>query len=255
MSTTQQFFASGAGNGFTTCLDRVDVTEYDYWITLGGFKKGDAGTPTAQQIEDSFRWAMKLFWQWRGVTGIAKTTNESGTSRVDNVALSGPKEPFERVCPFSLNGWEYVDLESGYAELYMGGDLTGGDLTEVTPIIRMYNGPTSDELNFVGYGFAVYNSTDERYVSEIARGGTLTMVGGGGGVAGVNAGSLIWQVFEGTAAYVSTLGPHLVCNAYASESWDIANVDPANLKVTASNTDPDVTAEIEITALDFYTFT
>jgi len=152
MPTATKFEAEDVGNGFPFCLPKVDVSDrgdgdpYDYWITLGGFKKGDAGSPTAQQISDSLANAMKLFWNYNGHTvdfaieGGSTTTITADIEQGDftSGSMTAPFEPKDRVC--EEDGWNFrkgTAFENIEMDLYP---------------IRLYDGSTDDEDNFIGYG-------------------------------------------------------------------------------------------------------
>lgn len=150
MPVATKFEAEGVDNGFPVCLDKVDVSDrgdgqpYDYWITLGGFKKGDAGPPTDQQIYDSLRNAMKLFRNYNGHSVDIDFSGDSTTLTIDieQDSATAPFEPKDRVC--SDSGWSAARLIENAGYLH----ITGVGIL----VKRMYNGSTSDESNFVGYG-------------------------------------------------------------------------------------------------------
>jgi len=107
MPTATSFKALGKGNGFPFCLQTIDVldrgdgNEYDHWVTLGGFKKTDSGSPTQSQIDTSLQNAMKLFWNAHKINGLARWN--SSYYYVPSVTNSrNPNttqlQPFERIC-------------------------------------------------------------------------------------------------------------------------------------------------------------
>jgi len=163
MPTATPFKALGAGNGFPLCLGKVNVSTYDYWVTLGGYKKTDGGTPTDQQIADSLENAMQLFWNLDGWTGrlyfndyfssyeITSLSMKNGdwtvsgdeyyAYKLDGTQVNEPDfDPKDRVCYKSFVATKYASYPDSGISL------------SVTPV-RMYDGATSDEGNFVGYGF------------------------------------------------------------------------------------------------------
>ena len=142
MPTATPFTALGKGNGFPFCLDKLDVSEYDYWTTLGGYKKTDESDEVTQaQINLSLKNAMKVFWNFYGYTINAESENPYGDDSKTLTLSMEDLSPKERVCA-SEPWFRSAETEEDYA-LY----------TLVYPEpIRMYNGETEDEGNFVGYG-------------------------------------------------------------------------------------------------------
>jgi hypothetical protein len=157
MPIAQKFNADGVGNGFPTCLTKVDVSEYDYWTTLSGVSKDSPATSDAL-IAESLQLAMKLFWNFNGCS--ADTAGDGGgfdpfsysvTIDMDDgiydllnfqgygFSSDENKTPRERVCYHSYGAY-YGDLDLG---------------VEID-IIRMYNGVTTSEDNFVGHGVGGY---------------------------------------------------------------------------------------------------
>ena len=183
MPTATEFTALGAGNGFTLCPSvvnqNINVSAYDYWTTLSGWSKENEPSSEAdkkESIAQSRKNAMKLFWNANSITGSSslgdssnypdpvysssKTldleqgdyTNVNWMPLDGNTAVTGAnKEPYERVC---YRSWSSdLDLDS----IPDGGppDYPVGVDSEVylrSSIISMYDGPTDNPANFVGYG-------------------------------------------------------------------------------------------------------
>lgn len=164
MPTATPFTALGRGNGFTFCPNKVDVSGYDYWVTLGGYKKTDTSDPTQAQVNLSLKNAMQLFWNLDGWTGrlyfndssssyeITSLSMKNGdwtvgndeyyANKLDGTQVDEPDfDPKDRVCYKSFQATKYASYP------YSGISLRG-------TFVRMYNGATSDEDNFVGYGFS-----------------------------------------------------------------------------------------------------
>jgi hypothetical protein len=159
------FSALGAGNGFTQCVPRVDVSDFDRWITLSGHKKGDGEASKASKKE-SFEKAMFLFWMLRRVDLFGKlvTEGEQPTDPKDEWELDQLRlllgqfddppepeeiEPFQRVC---------IGFSTGFLETEPAIDPEEIIPAQVQALLvfqisRMYDGATDDEDNFVGYGF------------------------------------------------------------------------------------------------------
>tara|TARA_R110000796_G_scaffold14542_1_gene47550 strand:+ start:193 stop:1005 length:813 start_codon:yes stop_codon:yes gene_type:complete len=172
MPTADSFAALGKGNGFPFCLpvinvnDSPDGTPYEYWITLGGTKKG-GDSPTQAEIDLSLANAMKLWWNYNGHTarlgqGDAPNTNYTDlTIDVDEEEYRLPSQgsltkpfpfpakPQSRAC--AGNGWTNSD---GTRLLFwtVGNQISFFGLRTTMFIVKMYDGSTDDESNFLGYG-------------------------------------------------------------------------------------------------------
>jgi len=191
MPTATSFTALGRGNGFPFCADRVDVSSYDFWVTLGGYAKTSSGDVTQEQINNSRINAMKLFWNVNSLT-VASTVGDNTTidrpysstrtfdfENGDYDFLSGfgagaaNKEPFKRVC---VNGFTAgYDLDSR-AVNPGGTSQTGIDSGAVitVDVEAMYDGAVTDPDNFIGFGMRplIFINT---YLSTDAYRGTLAL--------------------------------------------------------------------------------
>jgi hypothetical protein len=108
MATAQKFNADGRGNGFPFCPTRIDVDDYYDWITLGGTRKGN--TPTEEEIANSFKMAMKFYWNLASIkfsaaasaSASSPKTSASVSESINTASQSAPedgvKEPMMRVC-------------------------------------------------------------------------------------------------------------------------------------------------------------
>lgn len=156
--------------------DRGDGSPHDYWSTLGGVTK-DSPAPTAGKIQKSFRNAMKLYWNLYSVTalysepGIEATLDLEADDTFDEEdfdlgfgtsASAGSPQPLGRVCGKRLGEGATPPKRYGF---FMVKNFSLSDSVFSVPIrvqsdiygqhggiVRMYNGDTSDEANFVGYG-------------------------------------------------------------------------------------------------------
>ena len=158
MPTATSFTALGRGNGFPFCASKIDVSVYDNWITLGGTAKGN--TPTDAEKTTSLENAMKLWWNYYSATGSFSasfsTPDESGsvthTDKEVIIKTAGEAdalEPVNRSCKGTNSlGGGFSD-EDIVADNGASGSITAGRFEFIR---RMYNGTTSDESNFVGYG-------------------------------------------------------------------------------------------------------
>ena len=143
MPVETPFNALGAGNGFPFCLSKVDVSGFDYWTTLSGVRKSSPSTSDAL-IWESLENATKLYWDYNG-HGVdfefTEVNIDIEQGDFDSGSAPAPFGPRDRIC--RIGGWAFSRS-----------DQTGGDefmRVEITPI-RMYNGSTNSEDNFVGYG-------------------------------------------------------------------------------------------------------
>tara|TARA_B100001063_G_scaffold229510_1_gene241780 strand:- start:425 stop:1159 length:735 start_codon:yes stop_codon:yes gene_type:complete len=182
MPTATAFTALGAGNGFPKCLSKRDVSIYDYWITLGGFKKGDSGSPTTQQVNNSYNTALKLYWNFNG---FEVDFNDSGTITTESLDINQgdfnrghtatPFEPKDRICRQNLiykygfypEGVEFPDFDWTFGETLIS--------TRINPV-RMYDGSTSNENNFIGYGIDSTYGLNEFSYPFIATSGSVYFV-------------------------------------------------------------------------------
>lgn len=159
MPTATQFNALGKGNGFPFCLDKIDVSGYDYWTTLGGFKKGDGGSPSQAQIDLSLRSAMKLWWNIAGLDVTISASLDAGvpgsiSSEIIDPAFASIGEPETRVCEFEIDESfsDEDELDFGSFGVIARTRANASFAASESSIVRMYNGSTDDEVNFVGLG-------------------------------------------------------------------------------------------------------
>tara|TARA_R110000824_G_C15051322_1_gene661466 strand:+ start:56 stop:952 length:897 start_codon:yes stop_codon:yes gene_type:complete len=178
MPTATQFTALGRGNGFPFCPEKVNVSTYTNWITLGGVSSGSA---SEAQINESLKNAMKLWWNLHSLTGsfsCALTNSQEGNILVSatnhelilkRTGESDALTPIQRAC----RGTETPALASNLSSIFTDEEETDdggggrsqkveGNLTigSASFIVRMYNGSTDDENNFVGYGARGVASVD-----------------------------------------------------------------------------------------------
>lgn len=187
MPAATPFNALGKGNGFPFCPQKVDVSVYSSWTTLGGYRDTETADPTDAQISLSLKNAVKLFWNSNGITFDVDTTYTNppnpnyvdysatieidGSTEVDTSPYTYDKdeveiywrnllwasnptdfpivkenqEPNERVCykfgRIIKAKYRASEFSTDYQSILL-----------YSSIIRMYNGVTTDEDNFVGYG-------------------------------------------------------------------------------------------------------
>tara|TARA_R110000765_G_C18814368_1_gene595057 strand:- start:8 stop:814 length:807 start_codon:yes stop_codon:yes gene_type:complete len=149
MPTADSFTVLGRGNGFSFCPVSVDVSSKDFWITMSGNKKGDAEDPTADEINESKEKAMKVWWnayQFKATT--SNVVNGSSTDQsnpvfsLSSTAAGVSVEPKDRVCS-TLDSNVFSALKNASSgRLHIQASLG---------LTALYNGPTSDIDNLVGY--------------------------------------------------------------------------------------------------------
>lgn len=185
MPTTDPFTALGGANGFPFCPIRRDVSALNFWITLGGYKKPDADSSiavTESQIYTSLVNAMRLWWNSYSINvaasaqrsleysdasnypdsdtqsaGVSITSPDSGIYGIVQLnQTTGPAvEPVERVCGVS-NGT--IQADGSDTDGPAGSIEARASFLSRIEIVRMYNGSTSNEDNFIGYGFERSNT-------------------------------------------------------------------------------------------------
>ena len=153
-------------NGFPFVPSKVDVSGFDYWTTLGGTQKGNAAT--AEEIALSHDNAVKFYWNTYGLNYTRESDvggDASGSINVvddnSNQTALGPGEELPSVTPKdrdtvnefrsqTANLTEGTGVAFGYpsTDFYVGLRSTAS----TTPIVKMYNGVTTGEANFVGFG-------------------------------------------------------------------------------------------------------
>lgn len=258
------FQTLGAGNGFPSCVQKINVldnvgdgsgSEYDYWTTFGGYNKDSADDVTQEQIHDSLTAAMKLYWNLNKVT---LATGYVGLDTLDEVIVSGwdatgfdpepdPIEPKDRACGGVLT---------------RGGDtapnLGDVDLRLDTGFSRMYKGDTTNENNFIGYGGA-FISTVESFDPNGTIGTIYIPIGGDpsshlGGYSTNNFSSE--RLYE--YAYIELGGIHFLwlgsVDSSPTDPDTDEGVDSATLKAWFSYTPSGAIEQARITGLEFYTY-
>ena len=135
--TFSPFTTLGVGNGFRACLNKVDVSVYEAYNPM-----------TLEQ-------ACNLYWLLWGISGEASATDgvetiEINEVNIDNDKIGGPSnyEPKDRLCNGTVVTARDTDIN--------GGDSLIADIQLYAKrgAVRMYDGVTTDEANFIGYGIA-----------------------------------------------------------------------------------------------------
>ena len=263
MPTATPFTALGKGNGFPFCATKQDVSSYYKWVTLGGTQKGNA--PTVAEKNASLINAMKLFWNAYELLGLASSTNVS--SPLPNIIFTeqsstNPEEPENRVCPrqsssFYSNSYSVTEGSSsvfGVIDIY---------------IIRMYDGSTNDENNFVGYGMSTTCSigADTVKTGFLAFAQVEVSVGSFLPFDPSSSNSNFNPKTQTDVDYVTFAGFPLVATAYGSafgNTTETVSVSASSLTASASyvetygsppnQTTDSGTSTASLTNIDFYTY-
>tara|TARA_R110000772_G_scaffold265896_1_gene387733 strand:+ start:107 stop:796 length:690 start_codon:yes stop_codon:yes gene_type:complete len=152
MPTTTSFTALGGGNGFPECLKKCDVSDYDIWVTLGGFKNTD-GSPTQTQINSSLINAMKLLWNSHSFSYTA-TGSSGGAASFDNDEDNEFREPFKTVCHDNVIG-KFLNDTVTNTDSQLEASVSFSGKAEIH---RFYDGNEDNENNFIGYGIKITDS-------------------------------------------------------------------------------------------------
>jgi hypothetical protein len=266
MPEAKPFSTNGAYNGFPSCFQKVDVSEFDYWTTFSGHNKDSVGSPSQSSIDRSVQLAGKLFWNLYRVTCSVGLADDPSTL-VEQVTVSGwdafslepepdPIEPSGRVCegPITRGG----DLQPVLADVSLG---QGGQFTTAA-FSRMYDGDTSDETKFVGIG-----SAQIEWADGVARSFDLApiamwlidlLIDPTSLLGGFSDDELIGAGMTYEYAYIEREGVHFVWLGAIVDDSSLGagvttQVDSATLR--AWLTDGGVVKEqAQITGLDFYTY-
>lgn len=152
MPTATPFTAFGKGNGFPTCLDKVDVSIYDKWTTFGGYNSDGGGS---FNLDLDLQRAMPFYWNLYAFDIDASASSSLGgsVSRSGDLILKDANTP-----PPYVQLPSPKDRQCSYFNpiaLEIGSD-TGASYNlnvRTIQIQRMYLGSTSNENNFIGLGF------------------------------------------------------------------------------------------------------
>jgi len=147
------FTALGRGNGFPFCLSKVNVSNYARWITLGGTQKGNSATNS--EIQTSLVNAVKIFWNTNKPVGSPNTSKGGGLGDIiirKEGSTGDPLEPIDRACKPGAGGAVYTDFGTSGDDAFRSSFSMAAGIS--LGIFRMYDGPTDDEDNFVGYGWS-----------------------------------------------------------------------------------------------------
>ena len=244
MPTADKFSTNGVYNGFPSCFQKVDIRGFDFWITASGYNKDDsAQAPTQAQIDQSLQAAGKLFWNLHKVNVDTFydewSLSEQFVTGIDNGVVADAIEPRERVCGGSLS----INLDIDRNIPIIRGEIS------TTDIHRFYNGATTDETNFIGYGFGLIDleagisqasSTIATSADDLDVTHSLVWLGG----YGMDYDTGHTDVYE----YVERGGIHFLFAGHAQGSWE--DVDAETLMAKTSNFQNDaIYTKAQITGL------
>ena len=150
MPEATPFMALEVGNGFPFIPERVNVENFDYWITLGGTQKGS--TPTPLEIATSHINAVKFYWSLYRANFTLSATSPSYSATLSSallkkLGLTDMPTPVQRACAPRLEFEEFV-IDPPFTFVALGQSVIGP--------VEMYNGVTTDNNNFVGFGIKTF---------------------------------------------------------------------------------------------------
>ena len=223
MLEAEKFKALGAGNGFSSCKQKVEVSNYAKWTTFSGYNSDSEGDPTQAQIDESFALAVKLFWNLASCEASASATTvyRSGSSYSSSQSSAtfvnhARYQPRDRV-----NGPpRYSNLESS-APNSNGISPANTSMYFKVTVVKMYKGST-----FIGYGASELGSIDSR---ASASGRARTGVSLNGYIEGVTSSNSVKSL-----EFVVVSGFHFVCYAYADFGADGSGTASAQNKTATA---------------------
>ena len=179
MPVAEKFKALGAGNGFPSCLPKIDVSynrspdyfpEYRYkWTTLGGNQKGGAVTESGKGLAQ----AMQFYWNLEGFKFSASASASRATFGTNPVRggesvsvslanYSTDADSSRKIVPKDRVSGSLRDLrETDYdTDAPLAASVVFGLVTwnGYNRLARYYDGVTYNEDNFGGYGFMLDNT-------------------------------------------------------------------------------------------------
>tara|TARA_R110001592_G_scaffold119172_2_gene322124 strand:- start:239 stop:1048 length:810 start_codon:yes stop_codon:yes gene_type:complete len=269
MPTADSFAALGKGNGFPFCVTRkIDVSSKEKWTTLGGTQKGSS--PSNSEIQTSLANAVKIFWNTNELLGSVASSKTSTAlpsiiyrkkdSSVFN-PTTDPEQPKDRACGRS----NYFD----YRNYYTVGQSNSQKLGFINlMIMRMYNGDSSNENNFVGYGLE--SGFGVSTISNDEPGPSGDPPSAGDARVFIDVGSLLVDysvgrtdgTFEFDTAYKTFNGFPMVVSVLATATAGLEGseiefeADASAISGSASYSNSDISGSVSasITGLDLYTY-
>ena len=237
MPPATEFTALGAGNGFPSCTDRVNVDTYDHWTTLSGVNKDNVAGFSASQLEakikESLVKAMKLYWNGFSLAFSAEAAGSTQAASLSNVdvSLSDFAEPRDRICAGARGTADdgassvFVDMVLNFsnpARLYDNGVFVGYALS------------VADSRGYAA-GRAYITLSLRQFVEEEMPVGNNEAI---------------------DFAYVDVGGMNFVCTAYARRTISTGTItaDAAGISVEATAGGWSASSSITATDFGFYTY-
>lgn len=252
-------------NGFPFQLEKVDVSGFDYWTTLGGTTKENVESLTDAEKEANKLTAVKnavlLYWNLYAVNGSIDFPAKTATDKIDatNDLASGADTPIKRIKPTTFSS---KDFGFALSESYDSGERNfTANFYDTLPasanIVAMYNGSTDNFSNFVGCG--IKSDVDTALASAGSVPGVfydffvdnygvvyICSYGNDPNYSGVERSSLAYTEFADVPVLCAT----------AAGSLDITSttptLDPENLKATSYIAT--ATYSIQLDSFEFYTY-
>jgi len=165
MTDIDPFGALGYGNGFAECVQSVDVSGYDRWITASGHKKGD-GTPSPTSIQESFDKVYRFYWMLESVTFSGLEMTLYTFDGCDEFGGIGPpvelsvdfNDPISLGLPHEVVCSRVIinETRSEEADGCPGADTWDSNIGIIVEagrgfVYKLYDGPTDEEDNFMGW--------------------------------------------------------------------------------------------------------
>ena len=247
MPVANPFSTHGVYNGFPSCFVSVDVSGFDFWTTASGHNKDSVGAPTENQIDQSLQAVGKLFWNLHKVNVdtfyTTSTLSEQFVTGQENGDVDDAIEPSERVCGGSLSTDEIFPIIEGQI-----------DLRQTSGMQRFYNGSTTDEANFIGYGFGLIDFENLVKSTIYTESDDGNVVNSGVQLGGYSANYTTseTEVYE----YIERDGIHFLFFGHAGVSGIGGFTEEVTAATLTAETKYDgvVYTKAQITGLDFYTY-
>lgn len=243
--------------------EKKDVSGFTKWTTLSGFNKDSAGSPSPEQVAQSYRLAVA--WHWNvyklnidvSVTGTAGSDSFSQLNTRDHArdgygaSISYDPTDLARIAPH-VNDLFIIDDEpvaGQFYEAFRGAYGGSGPAVNVrmypivtapialAEVVRMYDGSTLDEDNFVGYG--VFSAIDVEEEDSGWIEGTVTSYANGGDYCQI-------PIVNSDDSY------HFLCGL----SVDSGTVDNANMYANYDGGSPSSpnSATVQINSIELYAY-
>jgi hypothetical protein len=255
MPVAVKFKSRGTGNGFPECVDKLDVSSYDYWTTFSGWSEASEPVDDAAKTTSIFEsrdLAMKMFWNMYALNADAESNWDSESSFIteSHINVNGGNatetscvtcydgadgsysnpEPIDRVCSGGFRA-RLRTRGSGAAfdnQVYLA--------FWPRDIWRMYDGDENNEANFVGYGARFF-------VGEVSGnpGGLLSKLTLQG--CADDPGFITHEV-----GYCEISGFHLVCVAQGTTSRD------PTVPSASSDSGSGFSSSVTINSFEFFTY-